>query len=143
MHSILVPHQEAWIVERFGKFHKVLDSGMNILIPFVDRVKYVNSLKELAIEVPSQTAVTQDNVTVSMDGVLFFRILDPFKASYGIDDYGFAITQLAQTTMRAEIGLLSLDRIFAERAQLNARIVSAINDSTAVWGIECMRYEIR
>ncbi|KAI8979793.1 hypothetical protein BDF20DRAFT_835761 [Mycotypha africana] len=138
-----VPQQEAWIVERMGKFHRILDPGLNILAPFIDRVKYVKSLKETAIEVPSQSAITQDNVTLELDGVLYFRCVDPFKASYGVEDAEFAITQLAQTTMRAEIGQMTLDRTLAERAYLNMNIVDAINSAAEDWGIRCLRYEIR
>ncbi|KAG1144723.1 hypothetical protein G6F37_004080 [Rhizopus arrhizus] len=138
-----VPQQEAWIVERMGKFHRVLEPGLNILVPILDRIKYVKSLKETAIEVPSQSAITQDNVTLELDGVLYIRCIDPFKASYGVEDAEFAITQLAQTTMRAEIGQMTLDRTLAERAYLNANIVDAINAAADDWGIRCLRYEIR
>lgn len=138
-----VPQQEAWIVERFGRFHRVLEPGLAILVPFIDRIKYVKTLKEVAVLVPSQSAITQDNVTISLDGVLYYRILDPYKASYGIEDADFAITQLAQTTMRSEIGKLTLDRTLAERTELNANIVEAINDAATHWGIKCLRYEIR
>ncbi|KAI9486550.1 MAG: hypothetical protein EXX96DRAFT_593127 [Benjaminiella poitrasii] len=138
-----VPQQEAWIVERMGKFHRLLEPGLNVLIPFIDRIKYVKSLKETAIEVPSQSAITQDNVTLELDGVLYFKCVDPYKASYGVEDSEFAITQLAQTTMRAEIGQMTLDRTLAERAHLNANIVDAINSAAEDWGIRCLRYEIR
>ncbi|ORZ14585.1 hypothetical protein BCR42DRAFT_376768 [Absidia repens] len=138
-----VPQQEAWIVERMGRFHRMLDPGLNILVPVIDRIKYVKSLKETAIEVPSQSAITQDNVTLELDGVLYFRIVDPFKASYGVEDAEFAITQLAQTTMRAEIGQMTLDKTLAERAHLNSNIVLAINSAAEDWGIRCLRYEIR
>ncbi|OAD69693.1 hypothetical protein PHYBLDRAFT_116296 [Phycomyces blakesleeanus NRRL 1555(-)] len=138
-----VPQQEAWIVERMGRFHRMLEPGLNILIPIIDRIKYVKTLKETAVEVPSQSAITQDNVTLELDGVLYFRIMDPFKASYGVEDAEFAITQLAQTTMRAEIGQMTLDRTLAERGHLNANIVDAINSAAEDWGIRCLRYEIR
>ncbi|CDH48763.1 stomatin family protein [Lichtheimia corymbifera JMRC:FSU:9682] len=138
-----VPQQEAWIVERMGKFHRMLEPGLNVLMPIIDRIKYVKSLKETAIEVPSQSAITQDNVTLELDGVLYYRIVDPFKASYGVEDAEFAITQLAQTTMRAEIGQMTLDRTLAERAHLNSNIVDAINSASDDWGIRCLRYEIR
>lgn len=137
-----MPQQEAWIVERFGRFNRILEPGLAILIPFIDRIKYVKTLKEVAVLVPSQSAITQDNVTISLDGVLYYRILDPFKASYGIEDADFAITQLAQTTMRSEIGKLTLDRTLAERTELNSNIVEAINDAASHWGIKCLRYEI-
>ena len=138
-----VPQQEAWVVERFGRFHRVLEPGLAILIPFIDRVSHLKTLKEVAVLVPSQSAITQDNVTISLDGVLYYRILDPYKASYGIEDADFAVTQLAQTTMRSEIGKLTLDRTLAERTVLNSNIVEAINDAASHWGIKCLRYEIR
>lgn len=138
-----VPQQEAWIVERFGRFNRILEPGLAILMPFVDRIRHVKTLKEVAVLVPSQSAITQDNVTISLDGVLYYRILDPYKASYGIEDADFAVTQLAQTTMRSEIGKLTLDRTLAERTLLNSNIVEAINDAASHWGIKCLRYEIR
>ncbi|GAB5586980.1 Synaptotagmin-like protein 2 [Umbelopsis nana] len=138
-----VPQQEAWIIERMGKFHRLLEPGLNVLVPFIDRIKYVKSMKETAVEVPSQSAITQDNVTLELDGVLYFRVIDPYKASYGVEDAEFAVTQLAQTTMRAEIGQMTLDRTLAERAHLNANIVDAINGAAEDWGIRCLRYEIR
>lgn len=140
---MFVPQQEAWIIERMGKFNRILEPGVNVLIPIVDRVKYVQSLKEIAIEIPSQSAITIDNVTLNIDGVLYLRILDPYKASYGVEDAQFAITQLAQTTMRAEIGRITLDTLFRERDNLNNAIVIAINQASEAWGIQCMRYEIR
>lgn len=112
-------------------------------MPFVDSIRHVKTLKEVAVLVPSQSAITQDNVTISLDGVLYYRILDPYKASYGIEDADFAVTQLAQTTMRSEIGKLTLDKTLAERTMLNANIVEAINDAASHWGIKCLRYEIR
>jgi regulator of protease activity HflC (stomatin/prohibitin superfamily) len=138
-----VPQQEAWIVERMGRFNKVLEPGLAILLPVIDQVRYVQNLKEVAVEVPSQSAITQDNVTLELDGVLYYRIIDPYKASYGVEDAEYAVTQLAQTTMRAEIGRLSLDRTLAERSQLNANIVEAMNAASRDWGIKCLRYEIR
>lgn len=126
-----------------GKFHRILEPGLNILLPIVDRVKYVQSLKEIAIDVPKQGAITLDNVTLGIDGVLYLRILDPYLSSYGVEDPEFAITQLAQTTMRSELGKMSLDKIFRERESLNVGIVEAINKASAAWGITCLRYEIR
>ncbi|XP_053988970.1 stomatin-like protein 2, mitochondrial [Hylaeus volcanicus] len=140
---MFVPQQEAWIVERMGKFHKILDPGLNILIPIIDQVKYVQSLKEIAIDIPQQTAVTSDNVTLNIDGVLYLRINDPYLASYGVEDPEFAIIQLAQTTMRSELGKISLDKVFREREGLNVCIVDSINKASEVWGITCLRYEIR
>ncbi|XP_064608295.1 stomatin-like protein stl-1 [Liolophura sinensis] len=140
---LFVPQQEAWIVERFGKYHRVLNPGLNFLIPVVDSIKYVQSLKEIAIDIPHQAAITVDNVTLQIDGVLYLRVIDPYKASYGIEDAEYAITQLAQTTMRAEIGKITLDTVFRERELLNVAIVDAINKASEAWGINCMRYEIR
>uniref|UniRef100_A0A0M3HTJ8 PHB domain-containing protein n=2 Tax=Ascaris TaxID=6251 RepID=A0A0M3HTJ8_ASCLU len=138
-----VPQQEAWVVERMGKFHKILEPGFNLLIPLIDRIKYVQSLKEIAIEIPQQGAITLDNVQLQLDGVLYLRVVDAYKASYGVDDPEFAITQLAQTTMRSEVGKISLDTVFKEREQLNVSIVEAINKAADPWGLQCMRYEIR
>lgn len=140
---MFVPQQEAWIVERMGKFHRILEPGLNLLWPVVDKVKYVQSLKEIAIDVPKQSAITSDNVTLSIDGVLYLRIIDPYLASYGVEDPEFAITQLAQTTMRSELGQISLDKVFRERESLNVSIVHAINKASEAWGITCLRYEIR
>jgi len=138
-----VPQQEAWIIERFGKYNATLTPGLNLLIPFFDEIKYVQSLKEIASEVPEQSAITKDNVTLNIDGVLYFRVIDPYQASYGVEDPQFAITQLAQTTMRSELGKISLDEVFKERDTLNNMIVEAINNAAVVWGIQCLRYEIR
>ncbi|KAI9332299.1 stomatin family protein [Zopfochytrium polystomum] len=140
---LFVPQASVYVVERFGKFHRILEPGLSFLIPFIDRIRHVQSLKEIAVEIPTQSAITQDNVTLEIDGVLYYRIEDPFKASYGVEDAEFAVSQLAQTTMRAEIGQLSLDRTLAERTQLNNNIVHAINSAAADWGIKCLRYEIR
>uniref|UniRef100_A0A8C8RTL2 Stomatin-like protein 2, mitochondrial n=1 Tax=Pelusios castaneus TaxID=367368 RepID=A0A8C8RTL2_9SAUR len=138
-----VPQQEAWVVERMGRFHRILDPGLNFLIPFVDKVRYVQSLKEIVISVPEQSAVTLDNVTLQIDGVLYLRVLDPYKASYGVEDPEYAVTQLAQTTMRSELGKISLDKVFRERESLNSSIVDAINQASDCWGIRCLRYEIK
>ncbi|XP_067134417.1 stomatin-like protein stl-1 [Centruroides vittatus] len=140
---MFVPQQEAWVVERMGKFHHIMQPGLNFLIPIVDRVKYVQSLKEIAIDIPKQSAITLDNVTLNIDGVLYLRVMDPYKASYGVEDPEFAITQLAQTTMRSELGKITLDSVFKERESLNVAIVDAINKASSAWGIDCLRYEIR
>ncbi|XP_050401660.1 stomatin-like protein stl-1 [Patella vulgata] len=140
---LFVPQQEAWVIERFGKWHRVLDPGLNFLLPVVDSIKYVQTLKEIAIDVPHQAAITIDNVTLTMDAVLYLRVIDPYKASYGVEDPEYAITQLAQTTMRSEIGKITLDGVFRERESLNTAIVHAINKAAEAWGISCMRYEIR
>ncbi|XP_011882273.1 PREDICTED: stomatin-like protein 2, mitochondrial [Vollenhovia emeryi] len=140
---MFVPQQQAWIVERMGKFHKILDPGLNILLPIIDKVKYVQVLKEMAIDVPQQSAVTSDNVTLSIDGVLYLRVTDPYLASYGVEDAEFAVIQVAQTTMRSELGKISLDKVFREREELNVSIVESINKASSAWGITCLRYEIR
>lgn len=138
-----VPQQTAWIVERMGRFNRILEPGLAILVPVIDRIAYVKSLKENAMEIPSQSAITADNVTLELDGILYTRVFDPFKASYGVEDADYAITQLAQTTMRSEIGQLTLDHVLKERAALNTNITQAINEAAADWGIRCLRYEIR
>ncbi|ODV58268.1 SPFH domain-containing protein ASCRUDRAFT_39623 [Ascoidea rubescens DSM 1968] len=138
-----VPSGTAYIVERMGKFHKVLQPGLAFLYPFIDKIKYVKSLKEMAIEIPSQSAITSDNVTLEMDGVLYIKIFNPEKASYGVEDAEFAISQLAQTTMRSEIGQLTLDHVLKERQSLNNNINISINEASKEWGIKCLRYEIR
>ncbi|VEU21847.1 DEKNAAC102842 [Brettanomyces naardenensis] len=138
-----VPQQEAWIVERMGKFQRVLQPGLAILIPFIDKIQYVQSLKEVALEVPSQSAITSDNVTLDMDGVLYYRVVEPYKASYGVEDAQYAIVQLAQTTMRSEIGQMSLDLCLRERTVLNSHITVSINEAAQAWGIQVLRYEIR
>ncbi|XP_030598433.1 stomatin-like protein 2, mitochondrial isoform X1 [Archocentrus centrarchus] len=140
---LFVPQQEAWVVERMGRFHRILDPGLNFLIPILDKIRYVQSLKEIVIDVPEQAAVSLDNVTLQIDGVLYLRILDPFKASYGVEDPEYAVTQLAQTTMRSELGKLTLDKVFRERESLNANIVHSINQASDEWGIRCLRYEIK
>ncbi len=138
-----VPQQTAWIVERMGKFNRILQPGLAVLIPFLDRIAYVKSLKEVAQEIPSQSAITADNVTLELDGVLFTRVFDAYKASYGVEDAEYAISQLAQTTMRSEIGQLTLDHVLKERAALNTNITQAINEAAQAWGVTCLRYEIR
>ncbi|KAI2629946.1 hypothetical protein GGR54DRAFT_587035 [Hypoxylon sp. NC1633] len=138
-----VPQQTAWIVERMGKFNRILEPGLAILVPFLDRIAYVKSLKEVAIEIPSQSAITADNVTLELDGVLYTRVFDAYNASYGVEDAEYAISQLAQTTMRSEIGQLTLDHVLKERAALNTNITAAINEAAQAWGVTCLRYEIR
>ncbi|MBN8828262.1 MAG: paraslipin [Sphingobacteriia bacterium] len=139
----IVPQQEAWIIEKLGKFDRKLEPGLNFLVPFIERVAYYHSLKEQAIEVREQTAITKDNVTLAIDGVLYVKIIDPIAASYGVNDPYYAITQLAQTTMRSEIGKMTLDRTFEERDTMNYNIVQAMNQAATNWGIQCMRYEIK
>ncbi len=139
----IVPQQEAWVIERLGKFDSVLEPGLNILIPFIQRVAYKHTLKEQAMDVTAQSAISKDNVTLLIDGVLYVKIVDPKAASYGVSNPYYAITQLAQTTMRSEIGKLALDKTFEERDSLNIAIVTAINHAAITWGIQCMRYEIK
>lgn len=138
-----VPQNQAFLVERFGKFHSTKLAGINFIIPFVDKVAAERSLKEQAEDVPSQSAITKDNISLVVDGVLYFRVLDPYKATYGVDDYVFAVTQLAQTTMRSELGKMELDRTFEDRDMLNTNIVSAINTAAEPWGIQVLRYEVK
>ncbi|CAN3363610.1 hypothetical protein DICA3_E10264 [Diutina catenulata] len=139
-----VPQQTAWVVERMGKFSRILAPGLAVLVPFIDRIAYVQSLKESAVEIPSQNAITSDNVSLEMDGILYVKVIDAYKASYGVEDFRFAISQLAQTTMRSEIGSLTLDQVLKERQQLNTNINQVINDAARDnWGVECLRYEIR
>ncbi|SDG81086.1 Regulator of protease activity HflC, stomatin/prohibitin superfamily [Vibrio xiamenensis] len=138
-----VPQNQAWLVERFGKFHSTKLAGINFIIPFIDRIAAERSLKEQAQDVPSQSAITKDNISLVVDGVLYFRVLDPYKATYGVDDYVFAVTQLAQTTMRSELGKMELDKTFEERDLLNTNIVAAINIASEPWGIQVLRYEIK
>eukprot|EP00035_Acanthoeca_spectabilis_P037437 m.45268 g.45268 ORF g.45268 m.45268 type:complete len:358 (-) comp8620_c1_seq1:41-1114(-) len=138
-----VPQQQAWVVERMGRFHSVLEPGLSLLIPFIDEIKYVHTLKEIVIEIPSQAAITQDNVTMHIDGVLYVKVDDAFKASYGVEEPEFAVSQMAQTTMRSELGKLKLDEVFKERNTLNELIVAAINNASEPWGLTCLRCEIR
>ncbi len=138
-----VPQQTAFVIERFGKFRTTLTAGLKFVIPVIDRVAYQVSLKELALDVPSQSAITKDNITLTVDGVLYLKVIDPEKSSYGIDNYIFGVTQLAQTTMRSEIGKMSLDKTFEEREVLNLAIVAAINEAGEAWGTTCLRYEIK
>ncbi len=138
-----VPQQQAWIVESLGKFDSKLEPGLNLLIPFYQKVAYKHSLKEMAVDVPEQAGITRDNVTLNLDGVLYVRIVDPIAASYGVSDPIYAVQLLAQTTMRSEIGKLTLDKTFEERETLNANIVTSINQAAQSWGIQCMRYEIK
>jgi regulator of protease activity HflC (stomatin/prohibitin superfamily) len=139
----IVPHQEVWVVQRLGRFQRKLESGLNWIIPTVDEVAYRHSLKEEAIDVPEQTAITQDNVSLILDGIVYVKIFDPVAASYGVKNPIHALTQLVQTTMRSEIGKIALDKTFEEREALNAKIVEAINEAAHSWGIACLRYEIK
>jgi regulator of protease activity HflC (stomatin/prohibitin superfamily) len=138
-----VPQNRVFVIERFGKFQSSKEAGLNFILPFIDRISADRSLKEQAVDVPEQSAITKDNISLHVDGVLYFRVLDPYKATYGVDDYLFAVTQLAQTTMRSELGKMELDKTFEERDLLNTNIVSAINDAAGPWGIQVLRYEIK
>lgn len=138
-----VPQNRAYVVERFGKYNKTMVAGLNFLVPFIDKVGYDKSLKEHAYDVPSQAAITRDNISLVVDGVLYLKVLDPYKASYGVDDYVYAVTQLAQTTMRSEIGKIELDKTFEEREVLNINIVASINEASTPWGVQVLRYEIK
>jgi|TARA_B110000438_G_C15810630_1_gene649475 regulator of protease activity HflC (stomatin/prohibitin superfamily) len=138
-----VPQNRAYVIERFGKYQSTKEAGLNFILPFIDRISADRSLKEKAVDVPEQSAITKDNISLSVDGVLYFRVLDPYKATYGIDDYVFAVTQLAQTTMRSELGKMELDKTFEERDILNTNIVAAINEAASPWGIQVLRYEIK
>jgi len=138
-----VPQNRAYIIERFGKFQSTKEAGLNFILPYFDRVAADRSLKEQAVDVPEQSAITRDNISLMVDGVLYFRVLDPYKATYGVEDYAFAVTQLAQTTMRSELGKMELDKTFEERDILNTNIVTAINTAAGPWGIQVMRYEIK
>lgn len=138
-----VPQNRAYVIERFGKYQSSKEAGLNFIVPFIDRISADRSLKEQAVDVPEQSAITKDNISLSVDGVLYFRVLDPYKATYGVDDYVFAVTQLAQTTMRSELGKMELDKTFEERDLLNTNIVMAINEAAGPWGIQVLRYEIK
>lgn len=139
----IVPAQTALVVERLGKYVHTYNAGFHVLVPFIDRVRYQHSLKEHAFDVPSQPCFTWDNVKIDVDGVLYYRVVDPVKASYGITDYAYATVQLAQTTMRSVIGKLELDKTFEERESINAEIMQAVDDATDPWGIKITRYEIQ
>jgi regulator of protease activity HflC (stomatin/prohibitin superfamily) len=139
----VVPQQHAWVVERLGKYHATLGPGLNIVIPFVDRVAYKHSLKEIPLDVPPQVCITRDNTQLQVDGILYFQITDAMRASYGSSNYIAAITQLAQTTLRSVIGKMELDKTFEERDHINTSIVNAIDESAANWGVKVLRYEIK
>ncbi|MFZ1548482.1 MAG: stomatin-like protein [Candidatus Nitrotoga sp.] len=139
----VVPQQHAWVVERLGKFHAVLAPGLNIVVPFVDRVAYRHMLKEVPLDVPSQICITRDNTQLQVDGVLYFQVTDPKLASYGSSDYLSAITQLAQTTLRSAIGKMELDKTFEERDDINRAVVAALDEAAASWGVKVLRYEIK
>jgi len=141
--AVVVPQQNAFVVERLGKFNRKLDAGFHILFPFLDRVAYKHTLKEQAVDIAEQVCITNDNVQVGVDGVLYMQVLDPARASYGIGNYMFAISQLAQTTLRSEIGKIALDRTFEERGTINSNVVSELDKASDPWGVKVLRYEIK
>ncbi len=140
---VVVPQQNAYVVEKLGKFSGVLEAGMHILIPFMDVIRYRHVLKEQAIDIPEQICITRDNIQVGVDGILYLKIMDPERASYGINNYVFAITQLAQTTLRSEIGKIELDKSFEERTHINTQVVSEVDKASEPWGVKVLRYEIK
>ncbi len=139
----VVPQQSAWVVERLGKYHATLVPGLNFLVPFVDRLAYRHSLKEIPLDVPSQVCITKDNTQLTVDGILYFQVTDPMRASYGASNYIVAITQLAQTTLRSVIGKMELDKTFEERNAINAAVVNALDEAALNWGVKVLRYEIK
>src|SRR3954452_16608002 len=141
--AVVVPQQNAYVVERLGKFSGILNAGFHILAPFLDTIRYRHSLKETAIDIPEQICITRDNVQVGVDGILYLKILDPERASYGIHNYTFAIIQLAQTNLRSEVGKIELDRTFEERTNINNAVISELDKASEAWGIKVLRYEIK
>jgi regulator of protease activity HflC (stomatin/prohibitin superfamily) len=141
--AVVVPQQSAYVVERLGKYSSTLNAGLHILVPFIDVIRYKHSLKELALDIAEQICITKDNVQVGVDGVLYIKVLDAERASYGITDFRFAISQLAQTTLRSEIGKIDLDRTFEERSTINVSVVNELDKASSPWGVKVMRYEIK
>jgi len=141
--ATVVPQQSAYVIEKLGSYSRTLHAGFHILVPFVERIAYKHNLKEEAMDIPEQVCITRDNVQVGVDGVLYLQVLDPAKASYGITNYRFAIIQLAQTTLRSEIGKIELDRTFEERATINMHVVAELDKASAPWGVKVLRYEIK
>src|SRR5437763_4194929 len=139
----VVPQQQAWVIERLGKFSGTLNAGFHLLVPFMDTVRYKHSLKEIAIDVPEQVCITKDNVQVAVDGILYFKVLNAERASYGISDYNYAISQLAQTNLRSEIGKIDLDKTFEERTTINTAVVTEVDKASEAWGVKVLRYEIK
>src|SRR6186713_1793851 len=141
--AVVVPQQSAYVVENLGRYSKTLEAGFHILVPFMDVIRYRHSLKETALDIPAQVCITRDNVQVGVDGILYLKVMDPERASYGISNYTFAITQLAQTTLRSEIGKIDLDRTFEERTYVNTQVVSELDKASEAWGVKVLRYEIK
>jgi regulator of protease activity HflC (stomatin/prohibitin superfamily) len=141
--AVVVPQQSAYVVERLGRYHATLSAGFHVLLPFVDAIRYRHSLKETAIDIPAQVCITRDNVQVGVDGILYLKVLNPERASYGISDFVFAISQLAQTTLRSEVGKIDLDRTFEERTNINLQVVTELDKASEAWGVKVLRYEIK
>src|SRR3990170_787110 len=141
--AVVVPQQSAYVVERLGRFHGILNAGFHVLLPFVDVIRYRHSLKEIAVDIPAQVCITRDNVQVGVDGVLYLKVLNPERASYGISDYMFAISQLCQTTLRSEVGKIDLDKTFEERTNINTAVVTELDKASESWGVKVLRYEIK
>jgi regulator of protease activity HflC (stomatin/prohibitin superfamily) len=141
--AVVVPQQNAYVVERLGKYSRTLNAGFHILFPFIDVIRYRHSLKEIAIDIPEQVCITRDNVQVHIDGILYLKVMDPERGSYGIENYVFAIIQLAQTTLRSEIGKIELDRTFEERTHVNIQVVTELDKASESWGVKVLRYEIK
>src|SRR5437764_3414489 len=139
----VVPQERAWVVERWGKFHAVLEPGLNFVVPFVDRIVYRHDLREIPLDVPPQVCITKDNTQLQVDGIIYFQVTDPMRASYGSSNYVLAITQLAQTTLRSVIGKMELDRTFEERDHINLTVVAALDEAAQNWGVKVLRYEIK
>lgn len=141
--AVVVPQQSAYVVERLGKYSDTLNAGFHILLPFIDTIRYRHSLKETAVDIPEQVCITRDNVQVAVDGILYLKVLNPERASYGISDYHFALSQLAQTTLRSEIGKIELDRTFEMRTNINIQVVNELDKASEPWGVKVLRYEIK
>lgn len=141
--AVVVPQQSAFVVERLGKYSETMDAGFHILLPFIDRIQYRHSLKETAVDIPEQVCITRDNVQVTVDGILYMRVLNAQRASYGINNYDFALTQLAQTTLRSEVGQIELDKTFEARTTINAQVVAELDKASEPWGVKVLRYEIK
>ena len=139
----VVPQQQAWVIERLGKFHQVLPPGLNVIVPFIDRVAYRHSLKEVPLDIPEQVCITKDNTQLAVDGIIYYQVSDPKLASYGSSDYVLAITQLAQTALRSEVGKMELDKTFESRSEINHMVVSVLDEAGRTWGIKVLRYEIK
>ena len=141
--AVVVPQQSAYVVERLGRYHATMNAGFHILVPFVDAIRYRHTLKDTAHDIAAQVCITRDNVQVGVDGILYLKVLNPERASYGISDYIFAITQLAQTMLRSEVGKIDLDRTFEERTNINLQVVTELDKASEAWGVKVLRYDIK